>query len=455
MFVGALAVPIEKVSQPLTLTMDPEFLAFARAVNIVDADSHYGDPSAGCESDEVSVQITGIKGDFCTSACSLLKHCPTDVPAGVTAKPQCALQDASQNKKYCALICDPSAANSCGKATCKSISGTGICTYDDMAMDQDEVMAEFAMWKNENSKVYSTQEEHDLRLKIFTDNKAIVEEHNAGNFSWTIGMNKFADLTPEEFQGRMGFLGEIATAGTDKTIAPERHVVSGDAPASVDWRDHKMVNPIKNQEQCGSCWAFSTVDSYESAVAKSTGTLTSFSEQDLVDCVKDISVPGGTQTCCDGCQGGLMDFGFQYLIKNQGGKDTTEAAYPYTAKDGKCSLSGKSTTGAAPVTSFKDIAQGDEAALTDACGTVGVISVAVNAGVSGWQLYTSGVFDPFFCNGQKLDHGVAVVGYGTDDKDYWIIRNSWGASWGEEGYMRIVKGKNKCGLANSAVYPVV
>lgn len=142
--VGALAVPIERaLSQPLTLTMDPEFLAsdwsaarraFSRAMNIVEADTHFGDPSAGCESDEVSVQITGIKGDFCTSQCSLLKHCPTDVPAGVTATPTCALQDPGANKKYCALICDPSASvHACGKATCKVISGTGICTYDDMA----------------------------------------------------------------------------------------------------------------------------------------------------------------------------------------------------------------------------------------------------------------------------------------------------------------------------------
>lgn len=118
-------------SGTLTLMLNPDYVAFSRLMVEVEAASHYEDPSAGCEGDEVSVQITSVKGDFCTSACSLLKPCPTDVPAHVTAKPACALQDASQNKKYCALICDPSGANTCGEATCKPISGTGICTYDD------------------------------------------------------------------------------------------------------------------------------------------------------------------------------------------------------------------------------------------------------------------------------------------------------------------------------------
>merc|ERR1712226_725246 len=318
-----------------------------------------------------------------------------------------------------------------------------------------ELDEHFTAWKTAHSREYATQEKHDSRRVIFAQNKAIVDEHNAGNHSYRMGLNLHADLTLEEFKSRHGFLGHLSTIGTEHSAATARHNVTGGAPTSADWRDENLVNPIKNQEQCGSCWAFSTVDSYESAVAKKTGKLVSFSEQDLVDCCKDVKVPGTAQTCCNGCQGGLMDFGFQYLMDKQNGEDTTEASYPYKAKQGTCDLSGKSKSGAAAISSFKDIAQGDEDALVDACGTQGVISVAVNAGTSGWQLYKEGVFDPWFCNGQKLDHGVAVVGFGTDGKDYWILRNSWGTVWGEEGYMRIRRGKNTCGIANSASYPVV
>jgi len=215
------------------------------------------------------------------------------------------------------------------------------------------------------------------------------------------------------------------------------------------------VNPVKDQAQCGSCWAFSAVDSYESAVAAKTLTLTSFSEQEFVDCVKDVTIPGASDTCCSGCDGGLMDYAFEYMIKNTDGMDMTEESYPYKAKaHRRCSKKG-STAGAAAVTSFKDITAGDEAALVNACGTVGVISVAVNAGISGWQLYEKGVFNPKKCDPKELDHGVAVVGYGVDGMDYWIIRNSWGESWGEEGYMRMKRGANVCGVSNSAVYPVV
>jgi len=318
-----------------------------------------------------------------------------------------------------------------------------------------ELDEHFTAWKTAHSREYATQEEHDSRRVIFAQNKAIVDEHNAGNHSYRMGLNLHADLTLEEFKSRHGFLGHLSTIGTEHSAATARHNVTGGAPTSVDWRDENLVNPIKNQAQCGSCWAFSTVDSYESAVAKKTGTLVSFSEQDLVDCVKDVSLPGSSQTCCNGCSGGLMDYGFQYLMNKQDGKDTTEASYPYTAKDGTCDFASKSETGAAAITAFHDITQGDESALEDACGTKGVISIAVNAGITGWQLYESGVFDPTSCNPEDLDHGVAVVGYGTDGKDYWIIRNSWGEDWGESGYMRIKKGSNTCGVANSACYPVV
>jgi C1A family cysteine protease len=313
------------------------------------------------------------------------------------------------------------------------------------------ISSAFELWKKTYNRSYATQEEHDRRLEIFTANSILVEKHNAEGHSWTMGLNQFADMTPKEFAELQTLW--PSTLGTENSSAPMRHEITGkDIPASVDWRTQGYVNPIKNQGQCGSCWAFSTIVSYEGQVARKS-QLESFSEQDLVDCVKGQSVPGQSQTCCDGCNGGLMDYAFAYMIAKQNGEDDTEASYPYKAADGTCSFKAASA-GSVPVKSYTDIAQGDEASLKDAVANVGPISVAVNANIF-WQLYSGGVFKPLYCNGQ-LNHGVAVVGYGTDSgKNYWIVRNSWGSTWGEQGYMRIVSGSNECGIADSAVYPVV
>jgi len=310
----------------------------------------------------------------------------------------------------------------------------------------------FELWKAQFGRTYEG-EEHAKRFEIYKANAAIVARHNSEGHSWTMALNQFADMTPKEFSDLQTL--QPSTLGTNMTSATGRHVLSGvELPSSVDWRKEDLVNPIKNQGQCGSCWAFSTVVSFEGQVAKKTGKLESYSEQDLVDCVKDQTVPGSTQSCCDGCQGGLMDYGFAYMIAHQEGLDDLEEAYPYTAKNGVCSYK-KSNAGSTPVTGYNDIKQGDEDSLKDACATVGPVSVAVNANTF-WQLYSGGLFNPIFCDGNKLDHGVAVVGYGTDSgTDYWIVRNSWGESWGEEGYVRLVMGDNKCGIANSAVYPTV
>jgi len=234
------------------------------------------------------------------------------------------------------------------------------------------------------------------------------------------------------------------------------HKISGAAaPTSVDWRTKGLVTDVKNQGSCGSCWAFSTVVSLEGQNAKKTGKLVSLSEQNLVDCVKNEKLANQTDTCCDGCKGGLMDFAFQYMIDHQSGTIDTEASYGYKGVDRKCAYS-KANAGAT-ITKYVDIPAGDEDALLDAVANVGPISVGVDAGI-GWQLYFGGVMGTLLCssNPSKMDHGVAIVGFGTDGgKDYWIVRNSWGASWGEKGYVRLVRGKNACGIANGASYPVV
>merc|ERR1719421_1001035 len=210
---------------------------------------------------------------------------------------------------------------------------------------------------------------------------------------------------------------------------------------SVDWEAKGAVTPVKNQGQCGSCWAFSTTGSVEGAFQIAGNPLTSFSEQDLVSCASS----SGNQ----GCNGGLMDDAFKWIESNG---IASEASYPYTSGSGQTGTCKSSVTAVAKVTGFQDVAQGNEAQLKSSIQAAPT-SVAIEADKSAFQLYKSGVFDSATC-GKKLDHGVLAVGYGTDSgKDYYKVKNSWGASWGQQGYILMVQGKDMCGIADSASRP--
>merc|ERR1711981_414193 len=227
-----------------------------------------------------------------------------------------------------------------------------------------------------------------------------------------------------------------------------RHEWNGEELAkSVDWTQQGAVTSVKNQGQCGSCWTFSSTGALEGAFKIAGGGLVSMSEQQLVDCCK----LGG----CDGCSGGLMDYAFQYLKTHH---VCTEASYGYTAQNGNCHDSScTAAIAAGGVTGYKDVSKDDTKALMSAAAQQPV-SIAIEADQSSFQSYSGGVLTKE-C-GSSLDHGVLLVGYGTDgDKDYWKVKNSWGGSWGDRGYIRLQRGKGgagECGLLSGPPsYPVV
>ena len=314
------------------------------------------------------------------------------------------------------------------------------------------LLPSFDAWKLAHGKTYATADEERAAQRAYEANAdlaAATHLQRALGADVHFHLNEYADLAPADFNKRNGYIPAVhAPAPTSL------HKLSGRAHnVSVDWRSHGLVADVKNQGSCGSCWAFSTVVSLEGQQAKKTGTMTTLSEQNLVDCVKGEKLPGDDSACCMGCQGGLMNDAFQYMIDHQGGMVDTEAAYPYTGRAGQCQYdAAKEGT---KITKWTGIKQGDEDALLDAVATVGPVSIAVDASI-GWQLYFGGIMHPTLCSSdpKKMDHGVALVGFGTEKgKDYWIVRNSWGAGWGEHGYARIIRGKNACGLANAASYP--
>jgi C1A family cysteine protease len=261
---------------------------------------------------------------------------------------------------------------------------------------------------------------------------------NAATEGFVMGLNQFADLTETEYKKLLGYKSALKSSTNYHSIES-----NGANPASVDWRG-KAVTPVKNQGQCGSCWAFSTTGSVEGLYALTQGTLKSFSEQQLVDCAK--SGPDGNQ----GCNGGEMDLAFTYLETN---KLETEADYPYQGTDDSCAYD--ASKGVFSVKGFVDVPQNSTQQLENAVAK-GPVSVAIEADSFVFQLYFGGIIKSESC-GTDLDHGVLVVGYGTEaGQDYWILKNSWGSSWGENGFFRIAKGGDGpgiCGLQLSASYP--
>jgi len=304
---------------------------------------------------------------------------------------------------------------------------------------------EWQAFKDTHGKTYANVIEEFYRMKVYADNKAYVDQHMQeyaeGKHSFTVAVNKFADLTTEEWSNTYKGM------NLGSTVPHEVHQMNATSPDSADWRGY-LVTGVKDQGQCGSCWSFSATGAMEGAWAAygPTKQLVSLSEQQLVDC----SRPYGPQ----GCNGGWMDDAFKYVIANGGIQ--TEASYPYTARDGTCHSGGSGA--AAMFTSWADMPKGNEAALKDAVGNNGPVAITIDASLRSFQLYSGGVYYDPACSSSKLDHGVLAVGYGTDQNNwkYWIVKNSWGASWGDRGYIKMIRDQgNHCGVATVASQPRV
>lgn len=320
-----------------------------------------------------------------------------------------------------------------------------IASVAALASATTQLEFEFMQFMSKHNKSYESLEEYEMRKALFEVKDAFIKEHNMRGHKYTVAHNKFSDYTQAEMDALMGDLPdyenmyEVSDAVGDASYAP------------IDWISAGAVNPIQDQGQCGSCWAFSATASMEGAVQIKYGNLLKFSEQLLVSCDTNDS----------GCSGGNANYGFVYY-QNHG--PMSEASYPYTAKDGTCKYNSASaysyrTNGSS---AYVKVAYDDMTAMYNALA-MQPLTVRIYASTYSFQTYHSGIYDDLACP-TSHNHATNIVGYGTQtdsygvSTDYWVMRNSWGTGWGEQGYMKMevqATGPGICGVQNWPSYPVL
>jgi len=300
---------------------------------------------------------------------------------------------------------------------------------------------EWVSFKNTHGKTYSHPAEEGARLAIFMENKRIIDEHNAGDHSFKMGVNKFADITNAEYRQMLNY-----KMAADRGLKINNvHVNNGVSAATKDWRDDGAVTAIKDQGQCGSCWAFSTTGAIEGMWKLAGNSLVALSEQQLMDCSRSEGNMG--------CNGGLQSYSYEYLLK--AGGIMAESDYPYEEKS-RYNCRFEESSAVASISSWTEIMKHSETDMENAVSSVGPVSIGIDASHISFQLYSSGVYNEFLCSSSRLDHGVLAVGYGTEGShNYWLVKNSWGVGWGMDGYIMMTKDKhNQCGVATDSNYPV-
>ena len=319
----------------------------------------------------------------------------------------------------------------------------------DISNAQQQLYNQFKTWTNSNSKKYGV-DETPIRFANWQNNYNVVQDHNAQGLSWELEMNQFADMTPEEFAAlHLGYNGGSAqsaiSSANSNTNAEAELLTTTTLNSSVDWRNSSAVTAIKNQGSCGSCWSFSTTGALEGLNAIKNKKLLSFSEQQLVDCSSSYGN--------EGCNGGMYTGAFQYVEKEG---IELESSYAYTGTQATCKYS--SSKAVFKNTGYKSVTT-NNATLLKAAVAQQPVSVAIEADQQVFQLYKSGVLSSS-C-GTSLDHAVLVIGYNTlNGVDYWIVKNSWGTSWGLSGYVYIAAGQQNsgagvCGINSQPAYPTL
>lgn len=315
------------------------------------------------------------------------------------------------------------------------------------AMADQSAQDAWNSFKLQHNKHYKNAAAERARFEIFFDNLNEVNEHNghfkAGRKSYEKGLNKFSDLTDDEFHSQSSGYGSNHDDNDDDDDLETHHVPhDADIPESFDWRDKGAVTSVKEQGECDVCWAFAACGALEGAHFLKTGDLRSLSAQNLLDCVRENE---------DECYLGNHRRAFDYIRRN-GGIDT-ERSYSFSGEKQQCDYSPDDS--GATLKRYVKIPSGNETALTHAIATVGPVAVAIND--SFMKNYKGGYYYDSECNRDK-NHEVLAVGYGTSDEwgDYYILKNSWGTSWGEDGYIMFGRNSdNLCGIADEASYPVV
>lgn len=309
-------------------------------------------------------------------------------------------------------------------------------------------------FKARHAKRYEGDEE-GRRRHIWEDRLRLIHEHNLeadlGEHSFTIGLNQFSDWTREEFRQFMtGFKRDLSWAAAEggERLDDENVLVgasASDLPTDVNWVKNGWVTKVKNQGKCGSCYTFAATGALEAQYYNKTKKLVALSEQNLVDCSKSYGNMG--------CNGGVTDYAFRY-VKEQGIQP--EDSYPYVGTDtDACKYD--ATKSVTKATGWVNIPKGNELALQEAIAKTGPVAVAIDADPITFQMYRKGVYESSSCSPTEINHAVLAVGYGVEkDKEYWLVKNSWGENWGDDGYIKIARNKNNmCGITTQASYPKI